>query len=198
MRQSRQRQPPEHGPDPLEPDTGRSGPGHRHLHPRVRHRSRPPGSGARYSRTTRTPSGEPSPPSPPAWRTPRWAGAGLATFAIVGTKTVRLVAGRIFRPGSTRPRRDWTLPARCRMGGKTVHPSGATGERLTRADSGGPLTRTGETTTTPRTRWSGGASQPIVPAIVHSHRGDVAPVLGAIMHRLRYAGKTLAQSQKYV
>ena len=103
------------------------------------------------------------------------AGAGLAVFATLGTKTVRLMAGRIFRPGSTRPRRDWTLPARCRMGGKTVHPSGTTGERLTRADSGGPLPRTDEPTTTPRTRWSGGASQPIVPAIVHSHRGDVGP-----------------------
>ena len=84
-------------------------------------------------------------------------------FATLGTKTVRLMAGRIFRPGSTQPRRDWTLPARCRMGGKTVHPSGTTGERPTRADSGGPLPRTGEPTTTPRTRWSGGASQPIVP-----------------------------------
>ena len=39
------------------------------------------------------------------------AGAGLAIFAIVATKTVRLVAGRIFGPGNTRPRRYWTLPA---------------------------------------------------------------------------------------
>ena len=31
-------------------------------------------SGARYSRTTRTPNRRPSPPSPPAWRTPRWPG----------------------------------------------------------------------------------------------------------------------------
>ena len=122
------------------------------------------------------------------------AGAGLAVFATLGTRTVRLMAGRIYRPGSTRPRRDWTLPARCRMGGKTVHPSGTTGERLTRADSGGPLPRTGETETTPRTRWSGGASQPIVPAMTVHNCRDVAPVLGAILHRLSYAGKTLAQS----
>ena len=122
------------------------------------------------------------------------AGAGLAVFATLGTKTVRLMAGRIFRPGSTRPQRAWTLPARCRMRGKTVHPSGTTGERPTRADSSGLLPRTGETTTTPRTRWSGGASQPIVPAMTVHNCGDVAPVLGAILHRLSYAGKTLAQS----
>ena len=51
------------------------------------------------------------------------AGAGLATFAIVGTKTVRLVAGRIFGPGNTRPRRYWTLPAQM-PDGWTISPPG--------------------------------------------------------------------------
>ena len=46
-----------------------------------------------------------------------------------------------------------------------------------------------------RTWWGGGASQPIVPAMTVHNSGDMAPVLGAILHRLSYAGKTLAQSQ---
>ena len=124
------------------------------------------------------------------------AGAGLAVFATLGTRTVRLMAGRIFRPGSTRPRRDWTLPARCRMRGKTVHPSGTTRERPIRADSGGPLPRTGETTTTPRTRWSSEASQPIAPAMIVQNELQQRHQSFGILHRLSYAGKTLAQSHR--